>query len=282
MLRNHSLGKLLVVSVTVTLALSGVAFARGERYRAEKVGRSPADEAQMRELLAKLAAASGEPAPEERTDADLMYEAMLRWNGEPPGSAAIDRLLDQSKKEAARTKRATVEKVRHMFWKDPFADDPHKLIPVRQEDRDMLDAYDRRTPRKQWRQSPREPRESRDSEVGRLRTELAQARMENSRLRERADMTSDARSCVADASETSSAEVRPRRRASRPPVHHHHAERAPQMVLASTAPQVFLPPPAPPVTPPPAPPAHGIIIEQLPSPPPPPPAVESGRRHRTR
>ena len=35
------------------------------------------DEAQTRELLAKLAAASGEPAPEERTDADLMYEAML-------------------------------------------------------------------------------------------------------------------------------------------------------------------------------------------------------------
>ena len=48
----------------------------------------------MRELLAKLAAASGQPAPEERTDADLMYEAMLRWNGEPPGSAAIDRALD--------------------------------------------------------------------------------------------------------------------------------------------------------------------------------------------
>jgi len=275
MLRNHTFG--MVVSVTVTLALSGVAFARGERYRAEKVGHSPADEAQMRELLAKLAAAAGEPAPEERTDADLMYEAMLRWNGEPPGSAAIDRLLDQSKKEAARTKRATVEKVRHMFWKDPFADDPHKLIPVRQDDRDMLDAYDRRTPRKEWRQSPREARES---EVSRLRTELAQARAENSRLRDRADMTSDARSCVADTSETSSAEVRPRRRASRPPVHHRHAERT-EMVLASTAPQVFLPPPAPASAPPPPPPAHGIIIEQLPSPPPP-PAAESGRRHRTR
>jgi len=275
MLRNHTFG--MVVSVTVTLALSGVAFARGERYRAEKVGHSPADEAQMRELLAKLAAAAGEPAPEERTDADLMYEAMLRWNGEPPGSAAIDRLLDQSKKEAARTKRATVEKVRHMFWKDPFADNPHRLIPVRQEDRDLLDSYDRRTPRKQWREPSQ--RESRESEVSRLRTELAEARAENARLRDRSDMTSDRNSCVADES-ASSTETRPRRHASRPPVHRHHTERTP-MVLASTAPQVFLPPPAPPVTPPSPPPAHGIIIGQLPSPPP--PAVESGRRHgRTR
>src|SRR6185503_2429054 len=113
----------------------GVALARGERYRAEKVGRSPADEAQMRELLAKLASANGEPAPEERTDADLMYEAMIRWNG--PTSSATDRVIEESKKDAARSKRATVEKVRQMFWKDPFADDPHKLIPVRQEDRDL-------------------------------------------------------------------------------------------------------------------------------------------------
>src|SRR6185436_3069840 len=114
MLRNHTFG--MVVSVTVTLGLSGVAFARGERYRAEKVGHSPADEAQMRELLAKLAAAAGEPAPEERTDADLMYEAMISWNG--PTSSATDRVIEESKKDAARMKHATVEKVRHMFWKD--------------------------------------------------------------------------------------------------------------------------------------------------------------------
>ena len=125
----------------------------------------------MRELLAKLAAASGEPAPEERTDADLMYEAMLRWNGEPPGSAAIDRALAQSKKEAASTKRATVEKVRTMFWKDPFAPEPHKLIPVRQEDRDLLAAYNRGRQRSEVRES-RQAREPRD-EVSRLRAEIA-------------------------------------------------------------------------------------------------------------
>ena len=249
--------------VFAALALPGVmtrAHARGgEGGRHSKL--APGDEAQMRELLARLAAASGQPEKEEKTDADLMYEAMIRWNG--PTSSATDRVIEESKKDAARMKHATVEKVRHMFWKDPFADNPHRLIPVRQEDRDLLDSYDRRTPRKQWREPSQ--RESRESEVSRLRTELAEARAENARLRDRSDMTSDRNSCVADES-ASSTETRPRRHASRPPVHRHHTERTP-MVLASTAPQVFLPPPAPPVTPP----------------SPPPPAVESGRRHgRTR
>src|SRR5262245_50232962 len=155
---------------------------------------SRADEAQMRALLAKLAAASGVPEPEERTEADLMYEAMLRWNGEPPDSAAIDRALAQSKRDAASAKRATVEKVRHMFWKDPFADDPQRLIPVRQEDRDLLAAYARkqRSEGLEMRQArePREPRVSRD-EVSRLRAELAEVRAENARIRERAEVMSE-------------------------------------------------------------------------------------------
>ena len=113
--------------VFATLALSGGmtrAHARGGDGGGRSVKMTPADETQMRELLAKLAAASGQAAPEERTDADLMYEAMIRWNGEPAGSAAIERLLEQSKKESTRTKKATVEKVRKMFWKDPF-----RIIP---------------------------------------------------------------------------------------------------------------------------------------------------------
>jgi len=247
------------------------------------------DEAQMRELLAKLAAASGEPAPEERTDADLMYEAMLRWNGEPPGSAAIDRALAQSKKDAATMKRVTVEKVRTMFWKDPFAPEPHKLIPVRQEDRDLLAAYNRGRQRSEVRES-RQAREPRD-EVSRLRAEVAAAReeaaaarAENVRLRERTDMTSESRSCVADTSARS--EPRKRRHSGAGRVHSHHAERT-QIALTSTVPartaeryqaRVALPPPAPPVAAPP--PAHGIIIVPLPSPSA--PVVEAGRRQSTR
>jgi len=260
--------------VLIVVALPSVAaraLARGER------GGHPtrADEAQVRELLAKLAAASGTPEPEERTDADLMYEAMLRWNGEPAEAKTIDRVLDQSKRDAAKAKRAMQDKVRHMFWKDPFADDGHKLVPVRQEDRDLLDSYTRKQ-----RRETRETREPRD-EVSRLRAELAEARAENARIRERAEETSDRR-CVADAS--SSDERRKRRRIDGGSVRSHHAEgRRAEIALASTVPeQPYTPPPPPPVTPAGAPPAHGIIIEHLPSPPPPAPLVEARRRTRSR
>ena len=141
MARGRSLVSILVVVVMSALPVTAKrAFAKHGHP-----GGSAADEAQVRELLGKLAAASGVPEPEERTDADLMYEAMLRWNGEPAGSAAVDRLIDSSKKEVARSKKATTEKVRKMFWKDPFAED--KLVLVRQEDRDLIDQYQRRTKR---------------------------------------------------------------------------------------------------------------------------------------
>ena len=143
MARGRSLVSILVVVVMSALPVTMTrAFAKHGHP-----GASSADEAQVRELLSKLAAASGVPEPEERTDADLMYEAMLRWNGEPAGSAAVDRLIDSSKKEAARSKPVTTTKVRKMFWKDPFADDPQKLVLIRQEDRDLIDQYQRRTRR---------------------------------------------------------------------------------------------------------------------------------------
>ena len=114
MARGRSLVSILVVFVFSALP---VTMKRAHAKHGHP-GASAADEAQVRELLSKLAAASGAPEAEERTDADLMYEAMLRWNGEPAGSAAVDRLIDSSKKEAARkSKKATVEKVRKMFWK---------------------------------------------------------------------------------------------------------------------------------------------------------------------
>jgi hypothetical protein len=253
---------------------------------------SPADQAQVRELLSKLAAASGTPEPEERTDADLMYEAMLRWNGEPAGSAAVDRLIDSSKKAAARAKKQTQETVRRMFWKDPFADDPQKLVLVRQEDRDLLDSYQRRKRRTEVRVEAREPREARESndaretEMTRLRRELAaaraeaeEARAESERIRARAEHQ-QANSCVAD---ESGAEVRKRRRVSGSSFHSRGSDRArseQQVALATTAPAAsYTPPPPPPVSMPAEPvPAHGIIITPLPSPPSDQPVVEA-RRH---
>ncbi len=278
------------VMISLLVALPSVAaqaMARGGGHATR------ADDAQMRDLLTKLAAASGEVEPEERTEADLMYEAMLRWNGEPPGSAAIDRALEKSKQAAATTKRATVEKVRKMFWKDPFADDPGKLIPIRQEDRDLLAQYNRGRQRSEVRQS-RQAREPRD-EVSRLRAELAEAREEVARLREKDDPFADSNSCVADTS--GRAEVRKRRRSSEASVRSHRAERTQIALTSSVAPtarteryqgRVSLPTPAPPAPPPPppvvptAPPAHGIIITPLPSPPSPPVVEAPPRRSGSR
>src|SRR5262245_60172970 len=50
---------------------------------------------QRRKLLEELAAAKTETAdPSERTDADLMYDAIKQWRGgETPGSATIDKVL---------------------------------------------------------------------------------------------------------------------------------------------------------------------------------------------
>jgi hypothetical protein len=223
--------------VFATLALPGAmtrALARSDGARAPKL--TPADEAQMRELLSKLSAASGQVAPEERTEADLMYEAMIRWNGEPAGSAAIERLLEQSKKESTKTKKATVDKVRRMFWKDPFSDSPGKMIPVRQEDRELLASFDRKGQRRGG--EARQGRETRDSELARLRAEIdaaraeaAAVRAENARLRERAEelMSSERRECVAD--NDGRAEVRMRRRVSGSGRSHRHEVRS-QLALA--------------------------------------------------
>ena len=274
----------MIISIVVALpSIAAQTMARGGGHATR------ADDTQMRELLAKLAAASGEVEPEERTEADLMYDAMLRWNGELAGSAAVDRLIASSKKEAARSKKATVDKVRKMFWKDPFADDPHKLIPIRQEDRDLLAQYNRGRQRSEVRQS-RQAREPRD-EVSRLRAELAQAREEVARLKEHDDPWAESNSCVADTS--GRAEVRKRRRSSSASVHSHHAGRTEIALTSTVTPtprteryqgRVSLPTPAPPPPPsvvPTSPPAHGIIITPLPSPPSP-PAVEASRRSGSR
>jgi hypothetical protein len=153
------------------------------------------DTAQEQALLAQIAAAA-EAEPQARTDADLMYDALKKWRGEPPDSAKIDRVVAQSQKDSDHNRKITREKIKAMFWKDPFSEEPHKLIPVRREDRDLLatragfsrargDADgDADAPR------ARSSRGRGEGEVSRLRSELAaaradvaEARTEISRLR---------------------------------------------------------------------------------------------------
>lgn len=152
-----------LVAVTVGLSAAG-SPARARRPMSE--------ETQRRALLGQLAAASAEVAPQERTDADLMYEAMRQWHGESRGSAAVDRALAQSKKDIRLDRRQIEDKVRRMFWKDPFSEE---VVPVAKSDRDLLRAH-----------AARESRvhdDAREDEVSRLRAEVAAARAENARLR---------------------------------------------------------------------------------------------------
>jgi hypothetical protein len=152
-----------LVAMTVGISTAGApAHAR----------KAASEETQRRALLGQLAAASAEMAPQERTDADLMYEAMKQWHGEPRGSAAVDRALAQSKKDIRLDRKQIEEKVRKMFWRDPFSEE---VVPVRKADRDLLIAHAARESRARS--------DAREDEVSRLRAEVAAARAENARLR---------------------------------------------------------------------------------------------------
>ncbi|MES1164400.1 MAG: hypothetical protein ABUR63_01480 [Verrucomicrobiota bacterium] len=132
-----------------------------------------AEEAQRRELMAELAAAAGEvPAStdgtaDEKTDGDLMYQAMREWRGEPRGSAAVARVVAETQR-VHQQRKAAEAKLRSLFFKDPFAEDPNLLIPVRKIDRQLLAAYEVRHDIDRSTAGP--------EDVVRLRGQLAQAR----------------------------------------------------------------------------------------------------------
>jgi hypothetical protein len=82
-------------------------------------------------------AADGDSAP---SDSDLMFEALKQWRGEPSSDgAAVERLLAAAKRESRRRRESIRHGATSAFFRDPFADDPEKLIPVRRDDRDLLD-----------------------------------------------------------------------------------------------------------------------------------------------
>ncbi|HZL16774.1 MAG TPA: hypothetical protein VFG23_03395 [Polyangia bacterium] len=82
-------------------------------------------------------AADGDSGP---SDSDLMFEALKQWRGEPSSDgAAVERLLAAAKRESRQRREAIRHGATSNFFRDPFSDNPHKLIPVRREDRELLD-----------------------------------------------------------------------------------------------------------------------------------------------
>lgn len=153
---------IVAISALIVSAGSTRAFAR----------KPVSEETQRRALLDQLAAASAEIPPEEKTDADLMYQAMRQWRGEPRGSAAVDKALEQSKSDIRHDRKALEERVRSMFWKDPFS---AEVVPVRKKDRELLRDHAARVAAARG--------EASADEIARLRADLATVRAENSRLR---------------------------------------------------------------------------------------------------
>ncbi len=224
----------------------------GVPLRARAHGRHVSEEAQRRALMSELAAAAAEVPKEERTDGDLMYEAMRQWHHpDARGTAAVNKVIAESKKDSQERKELEA-KARTLFFKDPFAEDPTQLIPVRKVDRMLLANYEAR-------HDIDHERPARSDEVSRLRDQLAQARAdaaearaEASRLRSELAHAGNDKSegeCVALASHPTHARVHgshPMQSNDRDPDwtepapvrHHHHAAKshaAPDAV-ASVAP----------------------------------------------
>jgi hypothetical protein len=84
-----------------------------------------ADDGPYRPLLAQ----STEGGESERSEADLMMDALTAERGEPPSAGRIKRLVAAASAEARRRKVSAPRLV--TYWRDPFADDPNRPIPLR-------------------------------------------------------------------------------------------------------------------------------------------------------
>ena len=69
---------------------------------------------------------SGGGSSSDRTDSELMLEALKASGVESPNAHRIDRVVDEIRAETKRKMSASPA-----VWKDPFAEDPERAIPVR-------------------------------------------------------------------------------------------------------------------------------------------------------
>lgn len=91
---------------------------------------APRKEGDPRRIVA-VARGAGErargAAQQDPTDAELMLDAVNKWRGESPDAAKIEKISAEARAESKRR-----QVVLWTTWKDPFADDPQREIPVRQ------------------------------------------------------------------------------------------------------------------------------------------------------
>jgi hypothetical protein len=85
------------------------------------------------EPAAAPAASRGPSEPTQRTEADLMFDALNASRGETPNAARIADVVAEASAEARRNADEGRKRARAIarYWKDPWSDDPHRLLPVR-------------------------------------------------------------------------------------------------------------------------------------------------------
>ena len=185
--------------VFATLALSGRddARARTRWGRRRTLGqadarRRGADARAAREARGRVGSAGARGAHRRRSDVRSDDPLERRAGRAAPRSIACS--SSRRRKPRARRRRRWRRSAR-CSGRIRSRIDPHKLIPVRQEDRELLAAYDRKGQRRGARVA--QAREPRDSEARALRAEIEAARAEaeavraeNARLRERAETMS--------------------------------------------------------------------------------------------
>jgi hypothetical protein len=113
---------------------------------------------------------------QERTEADLMFDALNESRGQTPNAARIERVMAEAKVHSAHEAAVRRNRIAALYWKDPWAQDPNRPIPVRREDRQAVAA------RKEALDARREALHSR-STTATLRAQLAAARAETAQAR---------------------------------------------------------------------------------------------------
>ncbi|HEY4185438.1 MAG TPA: hypothetical protein VGP07_10235, partial [Polyangia bacterium] len=117
----------------------------------------------------------GEPNadPPEKSDAELMYDAMKRSGQGSSNDAAIDRALARAQKDSEKNRKAMRQALVARSWKDPFAD--NVAVPVRSRRTAHNDTDELRAARAEAAKARRATAMAR-AEAALARAETAQAR----------------------------------------------------------------------------------------------------------
>ena len=135
--------------------------------------------------------------PPEKSEADLMYEAMKQSGRGSNDDAAIDRALARAQRDSEKTRKALRQEFVDRSWKDPFVDDV--VVPVRARRTARTDSEELRAARAEAARAKRATAMA-QAEAALARADAARARADAARVEAvaaRADAVAARQACVA-------------------------------------------------------------------------------------